>query len=508
MDVAIVGAGVAGLFAALRLRDVGDARIVILDKGEPGPSGSSPWAQGGVAVAVGPEDDPQLHAEDTVRAGGRLCDPRAVAVLTKEGPAALERLLELGAEFDRAPDGALHLAREGGQRVARSVHRADATGAEMVRTLRTAVSDGVHRLGGIVVALDTAQGAVHGLWVLTEDGPAYVRARAVLLASGGCGGLFAATTNPDRATGDGLSLAWRAGAALRDLEFVQFHPTGLAPPGGPPGWRLLLTEALRGAGATLHDRDGRRFLIDVHPQAELAPRHVVARAILSQPDGIAYLDATDLGARRLEEEFPTAVQGAREHGLDLSTERAPVSPAAHYQIGGVRTDLWGRTSLPGLWAAGEVASTGAHGANRMAGNSLLEALVFGGRAAATIAREAETVGDTDRGAAPGFAAEGPSADELADLRGRLRRAVWDGCGPTRSRGSLAEAAATVTDLAAAIGVPRPDHRHVELAHAVTAAGLLIRSASLRTETRGVHVRDDHPDPDPAWSDIHLELVRT
>lgn len=509
VDVAIVGAGVAGLYAAHRLRELTDARIVIIDKGEPGPSGSSPWAQGGVAVSVGPDDDPELHAEDTIRAGDGLCDPRAVDVLTREGPAALERLLALGAEFDRAPGGGLHLAREGGQRVARSVHRADTTGAEMVRVLRAAVVDEVHRLPGIVISLAVDAGEVRGAWVLTDDGPASVRARAVLLASGGCGGLYAATTNPDRATGDGLSLAWRAGAALRDLEFVQFHPTGLAPTGGPEGWRLLLTEALRGAGATLHDRDGRRFLIDVHPEAELAPRHVVSRAILSQPGGIAYLDATRLGAERLEEEFPTAVEGARSHGIDLATERAPVTPAAHYQVGGVRTDLDGRTSLPRLWAAGEVASTGAHGANRMAGNSLLEALVFGGRAAAAMTVEGIPTGDdTTSNRGPALATEGPTADQLTDLRRRLRRVVWDGCGPVRTRGSLADAAASVADLVSTVGVPTADPQHIELVHAVTAASLLIRSAALRTETRGVHVRDDHPDADPAWADTHIELVRT
>lgn len=506
IDVAVVGAGVAGLFAALRLVELG-ARVVILDKGEPGPSGSSPWAQGGVAVAVGPDDDPQLHADDTIRAGDGLCDPAAVEVLTEQGPREMERLLELGAEFDRTPDGALHLAREGGQRVARSVHRADATGAEMVRVLRAAVGQDVYRLPGIVASLAVDGGRVRGAWALTDRGPALVRAPAVLLASGGCGGLFAATTNPDRATGDGLSLAWRAGAALRDLEFVQFHPTGLAPSGGPPGWRLLLTESLRGTGATLHDRNGHRFLVGVHPDAELAPRHVVAKAILAQPDGIAYLDATRLGADRLAREFPTALEGAREHGVDLATERAPVTPAAHYQIGGVRTELHGRTSLSGLWAAGEVASTGAHGANRMAGNSLLEALVFGGRAAADIAAST----DADRAEAddgPPFADGGPGNHGLGDLRRRLRRVMWDGCGPIRDRGSLADAAATIADLAAAVGRPSADQDHIELAHAVTAAGLLVRSAALRTETRGVHVREDHPDTGDAWTDVHLELVRS
>ena len=505
-DVVVLGAGVAGLAAAASLCDAG-ARVLVVDKGRPGPSGSSPWAQGGIAAAVGPDDGPELHAADTTRAGDGLCDPAAVAVLTSDGPEAIARLVERGARFDRAPDGSLHLAREGGQRIARSVHRADATGAEMVRALRDAVTSVVERLAGIAVALAGGPSHVTGVWALTADGLALVHAPAVLLATGGCGGLFAATTNPDHATADGLALAWRSGAAVRDLEFVQFHPTALAPGGGIGARRPLLTEALRGAGATLHDRDGERFLLGVHPDAELAPRHVVAKSILAQPEGIAYLDATRLGERRLREEFPTAVRGAQQHGIDLTTERAPVSPAAHYQVGGIRTDLDGRSSLNGLWAAGEVASTGAHGANRMAGNSLLEALVFGERAAVSIAgvldRPPEAAGDP-----PQLDGHARDPAELADLRGQLRRAMWQGCGPVRDAGSLREAAGSIAELAREVGVPSPDPIHVELVHAVRAAGLLIRAAALRTETRGGHVREDHPDRAPSWAGVHLELLRT
>ncbi|MBW3561617.1 MAG: FAD-binding protein [Actinobacteria bacterium] len=505
-DVVVLGAGVAGLAAAASLGDVG-ARVVVVDKGRPGPSGSSPWAQGGVAAAVGPNDTPELHAADTTRAGDGLCDPAAVAVLTSEGPGAIARLVERGARFDHAPDGSLHLAREGGQRIARSVHRADATGAEMVRALRGAVTSLVERLPGIAVAVAGGPSRVTGMWVLTADGLALVRARAVLLATGGCGGLFAATTNPDHATADGVALAWRAGAAVRDLEFVQFHPTALAPGGTIGARRPLLTEALRGAGATLHDRDGERFLLGLHPDAELAPRHVVAKSILSQPDGIAYLDATRLGERRLREEFPTALRGAEEHGIDLTTERAPVSPAAHYQVGGIRTDLDGRSSLDGLWAAGEVASTGAHGANRMAGNSLLEALVFGKRAAASMGdvldRSPGPAGDP-----PELHGDVPDPADLADLRGRLRRAMWQGCGPVRDAGSLRDAAGSIAEVAREVGAPSPDPVHIELVHAARAAGLLIRAAALRTETRGGHVRDDHPDRAPSWAGVHLELLRS
>ncbi|MDX1620504.1 MAG: FAD-dependent oxidoreductase, partial [Nitriliruptorales bacterium] len=275
-EVAIIGAGVAGLFAATRLPNGCD--VVIVDKGTPGRSGSSPWAQGGMAVAVGPEDSPELHAEDTIAASDGLVDPAAVAVLTSDAPRRVRELIGLGAQFDTDDAGDLHLAREGGQQVARSVHRADATGAEMVRVLREAAAPRVQRLTGTAFELAMAAGRVVGIWVADDEGQVrLLRAKAVLLATGGCGGLFAATTNQDHATGDGVALAWLAGAALRDLEFVQFHPTGLAVSGN---WRFLLTEALRGAGATLHDEDGKRFMPALHPDAELAPRHVVAKALL------------------------------------------------------------------------------------------------------------------------------------------------------------------------------------------------------------------------------------
>ncbi|MGH3443041.1 MAG: L-aspartate oxidase [Nitriliruptorales bacterium] len=504
-DVLVVGAGIAGLYAAVVLAERAPGLdIAVLDKGRPTGSGSSPWAQGGVAVAFGPDDGPDLHAADTIRAGDGLCDPVAVDVLAREGPGHVRRLVELGADFDREAGGDLHLAREGGQTVARSVHRADATGAEIVRALREVAAAHVTRLEATALALTRTQARVSGAWGVTPDGPVHVSAGAVLLATGGCGGLFAATTNQSGATADGVSLAWNAGAAVRDLEFVQFHPTALAARDGDrPGWRLLLTEALRGAGATLHDDDGERFMIGVHRDAELAPRHVVAREIVAR--GGAWLDATHLGAKRLAEEFPTALNGARELGFDLAVERVPVTPAAHYQVGGVRTDLDGRTTVPGLWAAGEVASTGVHGANRMAGNSLLEALVFGGRSAASIAATPAAVPDPRNAAPPGL---GAAVDDLETVRATLRQAMWDGCGPGRDARRLEALARTLDGLRERLGRPAADPDHVELVHAVTAAGLMVRSALLRTETRGGHVRDDHPDRDPAWDDAHLDLTPT
>jgi L-aspartate oxidase len=514
--VVIVGAGLAGLYAAVGLPD--HLEVVVVDKGAPGAdSGSSPWAQGGLAAALGPDDSPAVHAEDTILAGDGLCDPLAVWTLVREAPGHVRRLLELGAQLDRVPGevgttvhgpddvdlSTLWLAREGGQRVARSVRRADATGAELMRALRIAAAPRVRRLPGIVRALgrdDT--GRVTGVHVLTPDGPVAVSARATILATGGCGALFAATTNPDNATGDGLVLAAAAGAAVRDVEFVQFHPTGLAVSGT---WRFLLTEALRGAGATLHAADGTRFLVDRHPDAELAPRHVVAKAILDQPGTTAWLDATALGEAVLIQEFPTVLAGARQHGFDLATERVPVTPAAHYHVGGVRTDLDGRTSVPGLYACGEVASTGLHGANRMASNSLAEAVVFGARTAAAVAHELpDARGELDD--PPPW--RPTPVDGAGDLRAELRETMLTGAGPVRDGDRLRAVAEKLDAWATDLGDPAAVVAEVELHHAIRAAALVVASARLRTESRGGHWREDHPTRDPAWDGVHLERTLT
>jgi L-aspartate oxidase len=511
-DVLIVGAGLAGLYAAVSLPE--GLRVVVVDKGTPGAdSGSSPWAQGGLAAALGPDDSPAMHAEDTLAAGDGLGDPLAAWTLAREAPGHVRRLLELGAVLDRLPGevvpavrepgdvdlSTLSLAREGGQRVARSVRRADATGAELMRALRAAAAPRVTRLPGIVRSLGRdADGRVTGAHVLTSEGPVAVHARATILATGGCGGLFAATTNPDNATGDGLALAAAAGAAVRDVEFVQFHPTGLAVSGT---WRFLLTEALRGAGATLHAADGTRFLVDRHPDAELAPRHVVAKAILDQPDRTAWLDATGLGERTLVTEFPTVLGGARQHGFDLATERVPVTPAAHYHMGGVRTDLDGRTSVPGLYACGEVASTGLHGANRMASNSLAEAVVFGARTAHAVAAELPGA-STDLGPAP--PTRRTPFEHVARRRAELRETMLTGAGPVRTGPGLTGVADQLDAWSEELGDPGPFVAEVELHHGLRAAALVVASAWLRTESRGGHWREDHPAADPAWAGIHLE----
>ncbi len=502
-DVLIVGAGVAGLYAATTLPD--DLHVIVLDKGTAGRSGSSPWAQGGMAAALGPDDSPAAHALDTMVAGDGLCDPVAVDVLAREAPQRVAHLMELGTRFDSLPGTdptdphSLHLAREGGQTYARSVHTADATGAEMVRALRVVAGPRVQRLAAGAVSLAVDDGRVTGVHALELDGELVtVEARAVLLATGGCGGLYAATTNQDHATGDGVALALGAGAAVRDIEFVQFHPTGLAIEGS---WRFLLTEALRGAGATLHDADGKRFMLDVHPDAELAPRHVVAKAILAQADG-AFLDATHLTVDELEHEFPTVLAGARAYGWDLATQRVPVTPAAHYMVGGVRTDPDGRTSVRGLYAAGEVASTGVHGANRMAGNSLVEALVFGRRAALAIAR---SLPDHNRNTDPQPAlADRPATDDLPGLRARLRQMLWETAGPIRDAEGLQRALVELDAFEDELGPPARDAHQLELHAAITVGRAIAAGALLRDETRGGHVRDDHPDTELKWHGVHTE----
>ena len=490
-DVLIVGAGAAGLFAALHLPP--ESEILVVDKGFTG-VGSSLWAQGGVAAALGPDDSPELHAQDTLRVAAGHADPSAVAVLCTEAPECVMQLVELGCDFDRNDDGSLHLAREGGQTVSRSAHSIDATGAAIMQTLRDKATPRVRRIEGSCVKLAVADGRCVGGWVLTDDGLVEVQATATVLGTGGVGGLFESTTNPRGATGDGLVLAWEAGAGLSDLEFIQFHPTALA--AGEGQQRLLLTEALRGAGAYVVDAQGRRFLFEHHSDGELAPRDVVARAISSRP---SWLDCRHL--KDLEEEFPTVVEGARSFGLDPAVDLLPLTPAAHYFIGGIQTDLDGRSSIPRLYAIGECSNTGAHGANRLAGNSLAEALVFGRRAARAIS--AQRAGRTKSLPAPPELREwgGTTPEEWETLRRICSRHL----GLERNSDGLAHLSAELEEIAQRPpGASRPE---MELRSGAITARLIARSASLRTESRGVHHRSDHREPVPSWAGIRLRAAR-
>lgn len=552
VDVLVIGAGVAGLVTALDILEMAPRlRVAVLDKGrliggrlvggrlvngrlvggqlvggravegdQPGGGGSTPLAQGGMAAAMGANDSPALHAADTMRAGDGLCDPRAVAVVTGEGPARVADLIRRGAGFDRqgGDRAPLALAREGGQSVARSVRTADATGAEIARALRSAASGRIRRIQGLALRLVTAghEARVVGVEALLDEtvesnlGPAQeagvtmVSARATVLATGGCGGLFAATTNPDDATADGVALAYAAGAQLADMEFIQFHPTGLKPRDSGSFQRFLLTEALRGAGATLVDGQGTRFMVGRHPDEELAPRHVVTKAILDQPEG-AWLDARGIATDQLREEFPTVLAGARRAGYDLTVDPAPVEPCEHYMIGGVATDLHGRTSVPGLWAAGEVACSGVHGANRMAGNSLLQASVFGHRVALDVVGTRSAAPNSDRltsAVAGGFAGD----VDVGRLRDQLRRTMSTGSGAIRTGKGLTSTANELARLRDVVGSgPFADRALAEIDNALTVGTLITEAALLRTESRGVHWRDDHPAHEPLWAGRHLRV---
>ncbi|HSD27478.1 MAG TPA: L-aspartate oxidase [Vicinamibacteria bacterium] len=495
-DVVVLGAGAAGLSVALGLAG---RRVDLLAKGPLGRTGNSPLAQGGVAGAVGPRDSPALHARDTLAVAGELADPEAVARLTEEGPERLAELVALGARFDRGVGGELALAREAAPSMARVLHSKDATGAEVVRAMGHALA-GRSGLSAFerALALDLVQdgGRVVGVLARHADGALVLhRARGVVLATGGIGRVFARTTNPLEATGDGLALAWRAGARLADLELVLFHPTALDAGADP---MPLLTEALRGAGAVLVDEEGRRLLADSGGHGELLPRDVVARALWAAlgTGRRTLLDAREAVGEAFPVRFPTAFEACRQHGLDPRVEPIPVAPAAHYHMGGVDVDLDGRTSVPGLWAAGEVACTGVHGANRLASNSLLEALVFGTRVARSLV---ETLPHLKRPAgalalpsvAPSIGADPERASAAAQAG--IRALMWEKAGLVRTGDGLGEALAGIEALAASIPPGAVEARSV-----ATVAQLLATAALARPESRGAHFRADHPQTDPAW----------
>lgn len=492
-DVLIVGAGVAGLSCAIASAS---RRVTLVTKTAFGEGGNSPWAQGGVAAAMGPDDSGALHARDTHAAGAHLCEAPVVEWLTREGPAAISRLVALGARFDRSSRGDLALGREAAHSRARILHaNGDATGAEIVRALTAAVRASSHVAiveRATVDALHVEDGRVRGAWVRTAGGRRLYRAGAVVLATGGAGQLFRHTTNPPEATGDGLVLAARAGAVLADLEFVQFHPTALDVPADP---LPLVTEALRGAGAALVDEDGRRFVLDVHPDGELAPRDVVARACWRHAAAghRVLLDARTAVGETFPQRFPTVFEACRRHGLDPRVRPIPVTPAAHYHMGGIAVDGRGRSSLPGLWACGEAACTGVHGANRLASNSLLEALVFGTAVAGDIgaARPGTSrlfaPADDVRTVAPAPGG-GPGAD--ADLA-RVRTLMWQHAGLVRTAAGLSAAVAEL----AAIEVESRSRSARDLA---LLGRMIATSALAREESRGAHWRADFPQARDAW----------
>ncbi|MEO7754639.1 MAG: L-aspartate oxidase [Terracoccus sp.] len=522
-DVIVVGSGVAGLTTALRLRRRVDRVLLVtktvLDEG------STAWAQGGIAAVMSPEDSAAEHVHDTLVAGVGLCDPEAVEALVREGTGAVWDLIALGAEFDRGDTGKISLTREGGHHRDRILHAGgDATGKEISRALIAAL-DRVRDDPGIEVIehalvvdlLTDADARVCGvtLHVIGEgqvDGVGAAHARAVVLATGGLGQIYASTTNPPVATGDGMAAALRAGAELADLEFVQFHPTVLWLGEGSRGQQPLISEAVRGEGAFLVDGSGDRFMQGRHPMADLAPRDVVSRAIIDRMretgSDHVFLDCRHLGAEFLDKRFPSIVQRCRELGFDPATELLPVAPAQHYASGGVRTDLRGRTSLEGLYACGETSCTGVHGANRLASNSLLEGLVFARRIADDL---------TDRLGAGELVETSPvDAHDVPGLvRGRRRldvqRTMTAGSGTVRSAASLA---ATEAELERIAGLGAHDDagkkggpKSWEATNLLHLGRALTYAAVLREETRGGHVREDFPDRDDAHFLHHTVLRR-
>ncbi|MFE2561312.1 L-aspartate oxidase [Streptomyces sp. NPDC059352] len=522
-DVVVVGSGVAGLTAALRCTAAG-LRTVVVTKARLD-DGSTRWAQGGIAAALGEGDTPEQHLDDTLVAGAGLCDEEAVRLLVTEGPAAVRRLIATGADFDKTAGGEIALTREGGHHRRRIAHAGgDATGAEISRALVEAIRDrGVRFIEHALVLdlLTDAEGRTAGvtLHVMGEgqhDGVGAVHAPAVVLATGGMGQVFSATTNPAVSTGDGVALALRAGAEVSDLEFVQFHPTVLFLGADSEGQQPLVSEAVRGEGAYLVDADGVRFMLGQHELAELAPRDIVAKAITRrmQEQGTEhmYLDARHFGAGMWAERFPTILAACRAHGIDPVTEPIPVAPAAHYASGGVRTDLRGRTTVPGLYACGEVACTGVHGANRLASNSLLEGLVFAERIAEEITAAAPRV--------PGAPVPHPAPVTLplpvAGARIRIQRVMTAGAGVLRSASSLREAAEALDALhsdALAGGTDdtkaaEPGVESWETTNLLCVARVLVAAARRREETRGCHWREDHPDRDDTEWRRHLVVRLT
>ncbi|HLO89200.1 MAG TPA: L-aspartate oxidase [Nostocaceae cyanobacterium] len=531
-DVLVVGAGAAGLYTALCLPE--SLQVGLITK-ETVSLSASEWAQGGIAAAVSPEDSPKLHVEDTLKAGAGLCDVPAVEFLAQTAPSCIQSLVDLGVAFDRH-DNRLALTLEAAHSRNRVLHAADTTGREVTTTLTNQVLrrpniQVIPQALALSLWLEPQTGHCQGISLFYQGKIVWIRAGAVVLATGGGGQVFAQTTNPAVSTGDGVAIAWRAGAILRDLEFVQFHPTALTKPG-----RFLISEAVRGEGAHLVDDEGWRFAFDYHPDGELAPRDVVSRAIFSHlqktddpASAHVWLDMRPIPREKINHRFPNIVNVCQHWGIDVFKEPIPVAPAAHYWMGGIVADLQNRTNIPGLYAVGETASTGVHGANRLASNSLLECIVFGAQIAHVqeeILKIKAELTAIDQVISPTHfdmaASEWENQrQQIEGIRQKLPKLVWQSAGICREQSSLESAIATVQSWQKDFAALPLSHFLFNLSPTTPAifdiqdcesqlrlwaetrnlldiAYLILKSAAFRTESRGGHYRLDYPQPDPNW----------
>ena len=533
-DVLVVGAGAAGLYAALCLPDRFQVGLITKDTLS---TGASDWAQGGIAAAIDPADSPRLHIEDTMRAGAGLCDWDAVEFLVEQAPECIQSLVDLGVAFDRK-QGNLALTLEAAHSRPRVLHAADTTGRAVVSTLTSQILERknitvLQQAFALSLWINPQTEHCQGISLIYQSQLHWVRAGAVVLATGGGGQVFAQTTNPEVSTGDGVAIAWRAGAILRDLEFVQFHPTSLTKPDAP---HFLISEAVRGEGAHLIDKRGHRFAFDYHPDGELAPRDVVSRAIFSHlqrikadpATGHVYLDLRPIPTDKIRYRFPNIIQVCQHWGIDVFHEPIPVTPAAHYWMGGIAADLMNRSSIPGLYAVGETASTGVHGANRLASNSLLECIVFGAQLR-RITPEDVQLATPSSSPPPAPCPLPPSViqdwatqiEKITTLRTELPRLVWQSAGICRQQDILENAIATVEvwrseftalpltqyllnlhpDQSVSFNLPDANRQlrtWGETYNLLDVAYLILKSALFRTESRGGHYRLDYPTTSPDW----------
>lgn len=501
--VVIIGAGIAGLFSAVKAAERN--KVVLITKKSLFDSNTR-HAQGGIAAVVSEEDSPEFHLEDTLVAGAGLCETEAVRVLVTEGPAGIRDLVNMGTQFD-VENGAFALTREGAHSHRRILHaHGDATGYEIVRALaeRAKAHPNIELWDNhFVVDLVTNAGECLGALVLKpDDSLVFVAGKATVLASGGAGQLYRYTTNPDVATADGIAMAWRAGARVRDMEFIQFHPTALCYPGAP---RFLISEAVRGEGAVLRNIRGERFMDSYHPQGELAPRDVVARAIVAEMERTGatyvYLDITHEPAEMVRHRFPTIHETCLQYGLDLTTDWIPVAPAAHYLMGGVRTDLHGETNVGRLFACGEVSSTGVHGANRLASNSLSEATVFGSRIVARIEALPPLVVPDGIGVDLGRTA--PPGNAIVERKLKLQKIMLRHVGLKRDRTRLEKGIYELNKQLPLLSRRLTTRDQFEFANLLTCALLVARAALARTESRGGHYREEFPERDDGTWRKHL-----